>query len=480
MITMKKKVFLMALVGAALTACSNHDFDVMSEAEIAQAKYEAAFVQRFGQPDANHTWGFGETTRSGITRTANTNGNEWGDTWVVPAPLTDAQKDIARKYFQQNQNPTGISIDYTNFFVQDVYKGGTNPGEKSTETYMAADGNPKHMLGSNNMNTLFAGSDFDHISNYNGGECSENKNVWDGTGDKNNTSNQHTDKIILMVNSKTDCFGYENSAQESHKYADKFVIISGNTIMEWANANNIELNGADVTGMYFVGFDYEADLKHGLTDKGSSSCYLAAEVTENTSGAFQIPNKNDGKWYVDGGADGYYSDWVIRVIPGVLKANVRIIAEDLTVSDNSDFDFNDVVFDVKYGYPVWNKTTIILQAAGGTLPLRVGGVEVHEAFGVSTSTMVNTGSGVKCAPVTFEIDGQYGDWNLNNLPVMVQKNGEWIEIKAERAKAAAKIAVPTTFEWCGEREDIATKYPKFTDYVNNEQANIDWYIKSDN
>lgn len=460
--------------GAAFvnSSCSSNDMPEYNPAEIAQANYEKAFVTRFGQPAANQTWGFGEATKSGMTRTAEPSANNWGDNWKVPAPLTEAQKDIARQYFQQNQNPTGISINYTNFFVQDVYKGGTKPGDKSPETYMAADGNEKHMLGSNKMDQLFAGSDFDHISNYNNAECSENKNVWDGTGDKNDVSNQHADKIMLMVNSKTDCFGYKNSAQSANAYADQFVIISGNTIMEWANANGIDLKGADVTGMYFVGFDYEADLKHGLTDKYHSSNYLATEATENTPGAFQIPNKNDGKWYIDGGADGYYSDWIVRVIPGVRKGDIRVIAEDLTVSDKSDFDFNDVVFDVKYGNP----TTIILQAAGGTLPLRVGGVEVHEAFGVSTSTMVNTGKGEEKDPVVFTVN--YNTWDeasANTIPVEVQKEGEWIEIKAERAHAAAKVAVPTTFVWCDEKVDILSAYPKFDDYV--EDPSIKWWVK---
>ncbi len=484
MITMKKKVFLMALVGAALTACSNHDFETWTEGEKAQADYEAAFIKRFGQPDPNHTWGFsdfGKGAKRVKTRAAYPNADHWGREWDVPAPLTDAQKDIVRQYFQQNKNPEGIAINYTDFFVQDVYKGGTNlDGALTTEKYVAAYG--EEFFGSTKMNKLTAGSDNDHISNYNDAQCSENNNVWDGTlhdANDQNAKNFHTDKIMLMVNSKTDCFGFSNSLQNGFQYNKNYVIISGDVIMTWAKNNNKELNGADVSGMYFVGFDYDANFENGLTDIYQGNSYLATEVPEGTEGAFQIPNKNDGKWYIGGAADGYYSDWIVRVKPGkdtnpkpVPIGAVRVIAEDLTVSDKSDFDFNDVVFDVKLGYPAVGQTTIILQAAGGTLPLKVGGKEVHEVFGVQTNQMVNTGAGPEVDPKEFILNEAYT--NAIDVPVQVQKNGEWINITAEPKKCAAKIAVSTSFEWCNERQDIENKYPDFRSYVGN--ANYtNWY-----
>ena len=86
--------------------------------------------------------------------------------------------------------------------------------------------------------------------------------------------------------------------------------------------------------------------------------------------------------------------------------NIRVIAEDLTVDERGDFDFNDVVFDVILNYPV-GKTTIILQAAGGTLPLTIGGQEVHKKFGVDTNVMVNTkNNSVERNPAKFVLDTQ--------------------------------------------------------------------------
>ena len=155
------------------------------------------------------------------------------------------------------------------------------------------------------------------------------------------------------------------------------------------------------------------------------------------------------------------------------QANVRVIAEDLSVSDNSDFDFNDVVFDVTFDSPEQGKTTITLQAAGGTLPLYVGGQEVHEKFGVSTKTMVNTGTGVSKDPVSFELNDTFGH-DANNILVQVEKEGVLVEITAERGRVASKIAVSPNYEWCTEKQDIEKKYPNFSKYVSNPSFDIWW------
>ena len=155
------------------------------------------------------------------------------------------------------------------------------------------------------------------------------------------------------------------------------------------------------------------------------------------------------------------------------QADVRVIAEDLSVSDNSDFDFNDVVFDVTFDYPA-GKTTITLQAAGGTLPLYVGGQEVHEMFGVSTKTMVNTGAGARKDPVSFVLDGTF-EHDANNIVVQVEKEGEPMTITANRGQVASKIAVEPNYEWCKERQDIEVKYPVFGQYVKGKVEGGNWW-----
>ena len=137
----------------------------------------------------------------------------------------------------------------------------------------------------------------------------------------------------------------------------------------------------------------------------------------------------------------------------------RIIAEDLTVGENSDFDFNDVVFDV------FQNGVIRVRACGGTLPLTVAGQEVHALFGKDTGTMINTGwNGTVDYKNTYR-DINYGSTipdlaAANNIPIVVTKNKQQITLTAKRAKVASKVAVGSDFEWCSEREDIDRKFHK--------------------
>ena len=143
---------------------------------------------------------------------------------------------------------------------------------------------------------------------------------------------------------------------------------------------------------------------------------------------------------------------------------IRIIAEDLSASESSDFDFNDVVFDVQMNWPSEGKHTITLLAAGGTLPLTIAGEEVHAKFGVPTNKMVNTESWTEQRdPVTFVIEGNYA--NANEIEVRVQKGSDWPLLTAPIGKAASKIAVSTDYEWVKELQDITNAYRQFDTYV---------------
>ena len=145
---------------------------------------------------------------------------------------------------------------------------------------------------------------------------------------------------------------------------------------------------------------------------------------------------------------------------------IRIIAEDLSASEGSDFDFNDVVFDVQMNWPSEGKHTITLLAAGGTLPLTIAGEEVHAKFGVPTNKMVNTESWTEQRdPVTFVIEGNYA--NANEIEVRVQKGSDWPLLTAPKGKAASKIAVSTDYNWVKELKDISNAYKNFDTYVTN-------------
>jgi hypothetical protein len=162
------------------------------------------------------------------------------------------------------------------------------------------------------------------------------------------------------------------------------------------------------------------------------------------------------------------------------KPLYRVIAEDLSASEAGDFDFNDVVFDVVKAEG--SKTTLRLICAGGTLPLKVMGVEVHGLFGETTPNangtyqMYNTGAGPTVDPVTFDINGEFTTpEQIKNIKIEVLKNNEWMELKATRGEAACKILVDDTFTPVPERQNIADKNKKFTDYVQGTFVDDFWW-----
>jgi len=158
----------------------------------------------------------------------------------------------------------------------------------------------------------------------------------------------------------------------------------------------------------------------------------------------------------------------------------RVIAEDLSASESGDFDFNDVVFDVVKAEN--GKTTLKLICAGGVLPLRVMGVEIHGLFGESTPNekgeykMYNTGAGPNVGEKTFEINGEFKTpEEIINITIEVEKDKKWLPLTATRGKAACKILVDDSFVPVAERSNISNQYGLFTNYVRGEFQDNFWW-----
>lgn len=394
------------------------------------AQYEEAFVTEFCDgasiaPD--HNWGFTalpsveELKTKGATRSAYTNSNEWANTYNVPADITDAERQAVFEYVKAHSTENSIDINYTEFFVQQVWKG--------QDVYK--DGYNNDVYASDKMNELTAGapSAMDVVNNFNNGNGS----------------------IMLMVNSGTSYFAYKNSQDGGNYYDVK-------------NTDYKIFNFPDYG--YYVCFDFQA---HG-----------------------QNPNEKVA-------ADGIFTDWIVKIVPATRKdsdnnntgneqpaedpeynvslATMRIMCEDLGTT--GDFDFNDVVFDVKY---ITNKKAeITVLAAGGKLPVYIGdrslGNEIHALYGVSLSTMVNTNRShlegfvassevIAKDPVTFTIDVK--STNPNDIPVYVGVDQETgYELSANEGVPPHKICVPTEVDWSNETFDIQIHYPKFRDWVQD-------------
>ena len=325
-----------------------------------------------------------------------------------------------------------------------------------------------------------------HVNNFNRGDNTD----WSGN--------------TLITESGTVDFAYHNS--EDNNYHNKWIAV----------------NGADIdpslAGYYYVCFDFI-----GIPD----DCYTifrfkvnGNEYTYNLPGAWTVESAKgmtakyteyEGEWpngqYVEheitiGSTDSefwridnvvsgnmaipcndIYTDWIIRLVAAqpAEAYDGRIMGEDLSASEGSDFDFNDVVFDFKI---TETSAKILLQAAGGTLPLKIGGTadsdddgyEVHELFKVNTNIMVNTAYDASPKIVTrdavpFELEGTFAD-DGSDIPVFVKKDGKWMPLTARRGNPASKFRCETTTKWVDEYISIELAYPKFSDWVKD--PSVDW------
>lgn len=441
-----KKILFVGITALAMASCTHDDYAPVSK----QEQYQAVFEKEFGAVNPNVNWGFTPQQvftfdKDGKligTRGANTSANQWYESLTVPAALTDAQKEVVRKWFQNNPNPQGQKVNWSDFFVQQVYKGGANPGSNSLEIYdILKDGvldeNKGTVTGSDHMDGLFCGSKKDHINDFNKGDGGGMKNVGEAP------NKFHLDQITYMYDSSTDCFGFHDSYGD--KYYDKsYVLISGDQI------------DPSVAGMYFVGFDYQ--------------------MQKSDNGNIEVR------------PDGYYSDWIVRIAPGLNApgAGKRVMVEDIIDSNlasvqTSDWDFNDAVFDVKFEYN-WKDghnqkfAVITLHAAGGTKYLTIGGqgdkgVEVHKALCVEEQgTMINTGNGATRPVAIFRIPVADNVNNANDIPVYVGAQ----ELTAQQGEATQKLCVPTDVKWMKERVQFINSYDQFKVYVNSNTPD-NWY-----
>ena len=203
-----------------------------------------------------------------------------------------------------------------------------------------------------------------------------------------------------------------------------------------------------------------------------------------------------------GGRDYVFSDWIVTLTPAkhfeiddIPTPTYRVIAEDLNAEEASDFDFNDVVFDVEPN-EAGTAAKIVVRAAGGIYKLTVAGHEVHAAFGENVKDdglypMINTKPWDPEVKATL-IESYSGDFSsdaairntIKNIEIKVYKPGfeeNGIELYAQTGKPACKILVDQTFKVVTERTGIADENTNFHKYVQgtwDTQTNGFWWKKN--
>lgn len=468
---------------AAFTSCSKgtdlYNAEVIQENSVAkiQKDYAEAFVATFGQPAANQDWGFGTTTRAftrgdgvgevikpdngkdGIFEFTNEEKNN-AAVWRSPegvskyvAPITDAEREWVQAWFDNPEN-AGLSEegrDFKNFYVQQVYNKLYSDAQDNKEGYFWELKNGEIEKDPRNykvkMDQLRIGSARDeastvHINDFNATD--KGGNVWNAIYVKDGSSKQ---------------FGYYASygSQWQWKFRCVELTVPGSCFGE---------GEADRKGWY-VGLSYYCDKVEVAGQKG------------------EIIGENE----ID-----ICNDWILKIVPGDTEEyedQIRIIAEDLNAKNDpddnngdSDWDFNDVVFDVEFT----SETTanIHILAAGGVLPIYVAGTEAHSVFGIYAPDadgkypMINTAEGkhYEYTSEPFPISGIQKSNNGKDIEIKVIKTINGVEtpciLTAANGQPASKIGVDPSFEWCNERQKISRKYPLFTQWVQTTEP-WRWY-----
>lgn len=441
-----KKIILSLVAIFAFASCS-HDSEVYTLDPQTKAinDYNAAFVKAFGPVGSNVDWGFGSTkanTRS-VIKTDMTNYPKTGN----PAPITAKEAEYVTKWFQENPGLSEVGKDWSNFYVQFV------SGDQS---------NKKGIWHRHDINPQLEGRDWDEDFTDNGGM---DKLHVGATRDQNATDH------INDFNAKT-------GGPWSVAYVQNGSALQWGYHSSWGEDNKAP-NG-DGYYWYFKMADIEVPgdcFEDGIARTG---CYVGLSLY---GAKYDNGDKILGYQRLQ-----YAEDWILKVTNDT-KPLYRVIAEDLNATEPSDFDFNDVVFDVVKAEN--GKTTLRLIACGGIYKLTVGGVEVHEKFGKTATNgkypMINTGAKADVnglTPVEFEIDGIYDTpEEINKIEIRVWKPGtgdNGMPLTAEKGKAACKILVDDSFEVVPEMQGIGNEYGLFQEYVRGQWDTIvdgKWWIK---
>jgi len=176
-------------------------------------------------------------------------------------------------------------------------------------------------------------------------------------------------------------------------------------------------------------------------------------------------------WGFDCTNDGDYSDliFLVKSIDPVKPVEKRYMVEDL--GSIGDFDFNDIVFDVKED--VMGKQKCIIRAMGGTLDftLQIGSTKWTKSDdgakkGYQPTVMYNTDP-IDGAMVLAEFEVE--EWNPaeNNVTVSVvskENNGVITVIPfPKKGEVPMIIALDTFYAWMPEKESLPKDWYKILD-----------------
>lgn len=447
-----KKMSIAAIAALAMVSCSHEEG--MSYEEFRTVQYNAAFVQKYGTIDSNHTWGFG----SAVTRAAAEFG--WEKTEDYGVFEAEVQQEIL-KAFPEGVKAENIfnNYEFTSagpFTVYPLYGQTSNTNAIGYYYYNPVDGietavfvdpfleNAKSLSSndfyySNGTEKSWMTPEYVFGQGANG-LAPEGYKIYVkgytinipigyrvGFYLKNGEGNVHYSNTKL--NEKGDYYSAVKLYDNGHLYFG---------LEDWDNQyNNSDLDCNDIV--------------FGITSVNLPTPVDPDEVPEETP-------KNEPE----------YNEFGTPV-------SGRIFCEDL--GSTGDFDFNDVVFDADIAED--NSTTIVLLAAGGIYDITVAGVHIHDVLG---DGIVNTGVKEGVESYTIKLSAAEATAmgisyaaGIGSIPVKVYATTDAglfteYELRNTVGGAPQKICVGQSTKWVIEYEDIVNAYPSFKSWVQDSKT----------
>ena len=522
---------------AAFTSCSKetnvYNPDVIKENTVQEIykNYNDAFIKTFGRVAEGHQWGFVDYSKAGTRAHTYMNGN-MEKYYNAPLKGANEEKDVEAYVHSLTVLPAKAAPDWQNYFVTQIHD-----GNETYNTQKSVD-NTNTYVGGQQMDELAIAMVADAVINADGSLQKNKDDDWIHINNFNNANNTDWNGNTLVEEGGTFDFAYKSSVDS--KYHNRWIGIDGKDVP------NAQGQLGDYDDYYYICFDFEArgseaktkfhvNVKSPFRDENlsfeveiSGGYRNATEIYESgyTSYTGQVLNpttnqyeeytwKNltedniqwnsveNGNMFVNGNND--YTDWIIRLYKAKEKNeepaewDLRIICEDLNATaeegdpEDSDWDFNDLVLDVKFLGS--DKVKMRVYAAGATLPIRINGedaLEVHGLYDQPTNMMINTGAAAAGYPSqAYESNGVYPEFERTitgvddaygaNIKIEVEKGaGNWVALTAKAGEPASKMGVLPDFTPCSERQDIKGRYSNFVAWVAKQNPVYWWRPASNN
>lgn len=526
----------MLYAGATFMSCRDHSFDIEDQYYQTQDQfYEKTFIDAFGSVDPNQTWIPFEAGNVTVSTSAasdikvfDLSGNLIGQyenvidtqTLAIDLPVGEKEVIVVSNDMLAKRVNAGGSVSFEG--TRALY-----PGDDVVKISYTAD---------------FKDFDKSKITAITGssGVLPEDKANGNKTGVQKNfgfVSDGSTMVIypIFWQTSADLTFGiYYKNSEGGIVRVPMCQNRAGNELLQGKRTKNSSYEFVTTANKSSLKYNSSGSVYNAIRSKGievkipeglvfglyceQSDIYFYSKQDDNTCSSNGVKHTHGATYSKDGVDYFSFEDWDNDVFDYndmifVIENRARVLDYDAPgftmafedMGSIGDFDFNDVVLQVggRTSGSTGNTGSLTLAAAGATYAINVvydkngdgvfspeeivkfnGENEVHAAFGVEQSYMVNTNVTTRKNPITIR-NFDFGKNGITNKEIAqrfclyVVTNGK--EDPFEYAETYRKIALPNTegsvpqgivvngltWSWPSERERITEKYANFDTWVQN-------------